>query len=135
MLAADVDVVDPAAAAVADVVPGEETAATAEGEDAEDVVVTVLVTGALATDAVVAVVVTVALGHCCCCCTRVVPTLILFALLIFEDKFVVTLDAELFPIELFVEFAARSRPTVFCCCSRCSLVVTPVVNASTMHCV
>lgn len=57
-----------------------------------------------------------------------------------------------------VEFAARSRPPVFCCCSRCSLknqngelrlvwlsrflrrtlntylVVTPVVSASTMLC-
>uniref|UniRef100_A0A2M4DFC4 Secreted protein n=1 Tax=Anopheles darlingi TaxID=43151 RepID=A0A2M4DFC4_ANODA len=41
----------------------------------------------------------------------------------------------LLPIVLLVEFAARSRPTVFCCCSRCSLVVTPVVIASTIDCV
>uniref|UniRef100_A0A2M3Z8M9 Secreted peptide n=1 Tax=Anopheles braziliensis TaxID=58242 RepID=A0A2M3Z8M9_9DIPT len=44
-------------------------------------------------------------------------------------------DVALLPIVLLVEFAARSRPTVFCCCSRCSLVVTPVVIASTIDCV
>lgn len=57
ILVADVDVVD---SAVVDVVTGDETA-TAEGGDAADVV-TVLVTGAVATDAVVAVVLPVALG-------------------------------------------------------------------------
>lgn len=58
ILVADVDVVDPAVVDV--VVAGDETA-TAEGGDAADVV-TVLVTGAVATDAVVAVVLPVALG-------------------------------------------------------------------------
>lgn len=58
ILVADVDVVDPAV--VDAVVAGDETAA--EGGDAVDVV-TVLVTGAIATDAaVVAVVLPVALG-------------------------------------------------------------------------
>lgn len=57
ILVADVDVVEPAVVAV---VAGDETV-TAEGEDAVDVV-TVLVTGAVATDAVVAVVLPVALG-------------------------------------------------------------------------
>lgn len=59
ILVADVDVVDPAVVDVV-VVAGDETA-TAEGGDAADVV-TVLVTGAVATDAVVAVVLPVALG-------------------------------------------------------------------------
>lgn len=58
ILVADVDVVNPAVVDV--VVAGDETA-TAEGGDAADVV-TVLVTGAVATDAVVAVVLPVALG-------------------------------------------------------------------------
>lgn len=58
ILVADVDVVDPAVVDV--VVAGDETA-TAEGGDAADVV-TVLVTGAVATDAVVAVVLPVTLG-------------------------------------------------------------------------
>lgn len=58
ILVADVDVVDPAVVDV--VVAGDETA-TAEGGDAADVV-TVLVTGAVATDAVVAAVLPVALG-------------------------------------------------------------------------
>lgn len=58
ILVADVDVVDPAVVDV--VVAGDETA-TVEGGDAADVV-TVLVTGAVATDAVVAVVLPVALG-------------------------------------------------------------------------
>lgn len=58
ILVADVDVVDPAVVDV--VVAGDETA-TAEGGDAADAV-TVLVTGAVATDAVVAVVLPVALG-------------------------------------------------------------------------
>lgn len=86
-----------------------------------------------------------------------------------------SVEALLFVVDV-VEFAARSRPPVFCCCSRCNLqvendlsissmlrygighewprmathgrsiclvrgdvctayrVVTPVVNASTMHC-
>lgn len=58
ILVADVDVVNPAVVDV--VVAGDETA-TAEGGDAADVV-TVLVTGAVATDAVVAVVLPVTLG-------------------------------------------------------------------------
>lgn len=114
----------------------------ADGGDAVDVV-SVLVTGAVATDAVVAVVVVAVvvalditvLALILLALLLLILLLLLLLLVLFEDEFVVTLDAELFPIELFVEFAARSRPTVFCCCSRCSLVVTPVVNASTMHCV
>lgn len=58
ILVADVDVVDPAVADV--VVAGDETATAEEGDAAD--VVTVLVTGADATDAVVAVVLPVALG-------------------------------------------------------------------------
>lgn len=57
ILVADVDVVDPA---VVDVVTGDETVTVEEGETAD--VVTVLVTGAVATDAVVAVVLPVTLG-------------------------------------------------------------------------
>lgn len=57
ILVADVDVVDPA---VVDVVTGDETVTVEEGEAAD--VVTVLVTGAVATDAVVAVVLPVTLG-------------------------------------------------------------------------
>lgn len=60
ILVADVDVVDPAADA--DVVVGDEAVA-AEGGDAVDVV-TVLVTGAAATDAVVAVVLPVVAQGC-----------------------------------------------------------------------
>lgn len=58
ILVADVDVVDPAVVDV--VVAGDETATAEEGDAAD--VVTVLVTGADATDAVVAVVLPVALG-------------------------------------------------------------------------
>lgn len=60
ILVADVDVVDPAADA--DVVVGDEVVA-ADGGDAVDVV-TVLVTGAAATDAVVAVVLPVVAQGC-----------------------------------------------------------------------
>lgn len=104
-------------------------------------VTSVLVTCARATDDAIAVVVEVVVAldtavlALILLALQLLLLLLLLLLLVFEDEFVVTLDAELFPIELFVEFAARSRPTVFCCCSRCSLVVTPVVNASTMHCV
>lgn len=132
-----VAVVDVVVAALAE----DTVAAAASGGDAADVV-TVLVTGAVATDDTVAVVFVVdALLHTAGV-VLILPALqllllllLLLLLVLFEDEFVETLDAELFPIELFVEFAARSRPTVFCCCSRCSLVVTPVVSASTMHCV
>uniref|UniRef100_A0A1B0AED6 Uncharacterized protein n=1 Tax=Glossina pallidipes TaxID=7398 RepID=A0A1B0AED6_GLOPL len=31
--------------------------------------------------------------------------------------------------------AAAERPPVFCCCSRCNRVVTPVVRESIIHCV
>lgn len=58
ILVADVDVVDPAVVDV--VVVGDETATAEEGDAAD--VVTELVTGADATDAVVAVVLPVALG-------------------------------------------------------------------------
>lgn len=128
--------------AVVDVVVAvaEDTVAAAGGGDAADVV-TVLITGAVATDDTVAVVFVVD-ALCIAVLVLMLPALqllllllLLLLLVLFEDEFVETLDAELFPIELFVEFAARSRPTVFCCCSRCSLVVTPVVSASTMHCV
>lgn len=128
--------------AVVDVVVAvaEDTVAAASGGDAADVV-TVLVTGATAAaDDTVAVVVVVDALHTAVLvlilpALQLLLLLLLLLLVLFEDEFVETLDAELFPIELFVEFAARSRPTVFCCCSRCSLVVTPVVSASTMHCV
>lgn len=127
--------------AVVDVVVAvaEDTVAAASGGDAADVV-TVLVTGAVATDDTVAVVLVVDALHTAVLllilpALQLLLLLLLLLLVLFEDEFVETLDAELFPIELFVEFAARSRPTVFCCCSRCSLVVTPVVSASTMHCV
>lgn len=128
--------------AVVDVVVAvaEDTVAAASGGDAADVV-TVLVTGAAAaTDDTVAVVLVVDALHTAVLvlilpALQLLLLLLLLLLVLFEDEFVETLDAELFPIELFVEFAARSRPTVFCCCSRCSLVVTPVVSASTMHCV
>lgn len=125
--------------AVVDVVDAD-TVATASGGDAAGAV-TVLVTDAVAIGDIVAVVVVIDALHAgdfvliLPALQLLLLLLFLLLLVVFEDEFVETLDAELFPIELFVEFAARSRPTVFCCCSRCSLVVTPVVNASTIHCV
>lgn len=112
--------------AVTDVIVTVVDAVTAAG-DAADVVI-VLVTGVVAIDAVDAVVVVVVVTLDTVVLALILLVLLLLLLLLpllllvlFEDEFVVTFDVVLFPNELFVEFAARSRPTVFCCCSRCSL--------------